>query len=216
MLEDLYKNIFSMDEDGNGYVRVAVVESNAPSGYMMEKSTYYMYMFFEYGGENKTTEIFNDAYYVKGDHTGADKGVTLAENQDEITWALYPTRETGPGQYELADGIQVPAKDATSSQYRLVNWPIDKWAVTVQKYGYQVQEDNLGKNSEELDEYYASGVHADRTPLKVKMLWRPMRMADGDLMHIPALMRTVSLPPVMMDSLPSRKAFPWDTTGSQK
>ena len=75
----------------------------------------------------------------------------------------------------------MPAKDATSSQYRLVNWPIDKWAVTVQKYGYQVQEDNLGKNSEELDEYYASGVHADRTPLKVTMLletyedggWRP-------------------------------------------
>lgn len=181
MSEDLYKNIFSMDEDGNGYVRVAVVESNAPSGYMMEKSTYYMYMFFEYGGENKTTEIFNDAYYVKGDHTGADKEVPLAENQDVITWALYSTRETGAGQYELADGIQVPAKDATSSQYRLVNWPIDKWAVTVQKYGYQVQEDNLGKNSEELDEYYASGVHADRTPLKVTMLletyedggWRP-------------------------------------------
>ena len=181
MSEELYKDIFSMDEDDNGYVRVAVVESNAPSGYMMEKSTYYMYMFFENGGENKTTEIFNDAYYVKGDHTGADKDVTLAEKQDGITWALYSTRETGPGQYEPATGIQVPADDATSSQYRLVNWPIDKWAVTVQKYGYQVQEDNLGKNSEELDEYYASGVHADRTPLKVTMLletyedggWRP-------------------------------------------
>ena len=181
MSEDLYNDIFSTDEAGNGYIRVAVVESNAPNGYMMEKNTYYMYMFFENGGENKTTEIFNDAYYVKGDHTGADKDVTLAEKQDGITWALYSTRETGPGQYELADEIQVPAKDATSSQYRLVNWPIDKWAVTVQKYGYQVQEDNLGRNSEELDEYYASGVHADRTPLKVTMLletyedggWRP-------------------------------------------
>lgn len=181
MSEDLYNDIFSTDEAGNGYIRVAVVESNAPNGYMMEKNTYYMYMFFENGGENETTEIFNDAYYVKGDHTGADKDVTLAEKQDGITWALYSTRETGPGQYELADEIQVPAKDATSSQYRLVNWPIDKWAVTVQKYGYQVQEDNLGRNSEELDEYYASGVHADRTPLKVTMLletyedggWRP-------------------------------------------
>ena len=181
MSEDLYNDIFSMDEDDNGYVRVAVVESNAPNGYMMEKNTYYMYMFFENGGEDTTTEIFNDAYYVKGDHESADKDVPLAENQNEITWALYSTRETGPGQYELADGIQVPAKDATSSQYRLVNWPIDKWAVTVQKYGYQVQKDNLGKNSEELDEYYASGVHADRTPLKVTMLletyedggWRP-------------------------------------------
>ena len=181
MSDDLYKDIFSVDEKGNGYVRVAVVESNAPNGYMMEKNTYYMYMFFENGGENKTTEIFNDAYYVKGDHESADKDVPLAEKQDGITWALYSTRETGPGQYEPATGIQVPADDATSSQYRLVNWPIDKWAVTVQKYGYQVQEDNLGKNSEELDEYYASGVHADRTPLKVTMLletyedggWRP-------------------------------------------
>ena len=181
MSEELYKDIFSMDEDDNGYVRVAVVESNAPSGYMMEKSTYYMYMFFENGGEDVTTEIFNDAYYVKGDHESPDKDVTLAENQNVITWALYSTREKGAGQYEPATGIQVPADDATSSQYRLVNWPIDKWAVTVQKYGYQVQEDNLGKNSEELDEYYASGVHADRTPLKVTMLletyedggWRP-------------------------------------------
>ena len=181
MSEDLYNDIFSTDEAGNGYVRVAVVESNAPNGYMMEKNTYYMYMFFENGGENKTTEIFNDAYYVKGDHESPDKDVTLAENQNVITWALYSTREKGAGQYEPATGIQVPADDATSSQYRLVNWPIDKWAVTVQKYGYQVQEDNLRKNSEELDEYYASGVHADRTPLKVTMLletyedggWRP-------------------------------------------
>ena len=140
MSDDLYKDIFSVDEKGNGYVRVAVVESNAPNGYMMEKNTYYMYMFFENGGENKTTEIFNDAYYVKGDHESADKDVPLAEKQDGITWALYSTRETGPGQYEPATGIQVPADDATSSQYRLVNWPIDKWAVTVQKYGYQVQE----------------------------------------------------------------------------
>ena len=97
MSEDLYNDIFSTDEAGNGYIRVAVVESNAPNGYMMEKNTYYMYMFFENGGENKTTEIFNDAYYVKGDHTGADKDVTLAEKQDGLPGPCIP-----PGRQERA------------------------------------------------------------------------------------------------------------------
>ena len=180
MSGELYRDIFSTDENGNGYVRVAVVESDAPMGYMMEKNTYYMYMFFKNGGEKQTTEIFNDAYYVKGDHESDDKDVPLAEEQNDITWAMYPTEEA-KGQYKLVSGTQVPAKDQSDNRYRLVNWPIDTWAVTVQKYGYQVQDDNLKKNSEELDKYYASGVHTDRVPLKVTMLletyengaWRP-------------------------------------------
>ena len=181
MSEDLYQDIFFTDEKDNGYVRVAVVESDAPTGYMMEKNTYYMYMFFKNGGEKQTTEIFNDAYYVKGDHESADdKDVPLAEEQEGITWAMYPTEEA-EGQFKPVSGTQAPAKDQSDSRYRLVNWPIDTWAVTVQKYGYQVQDDNLKKNSEELDEYYASGVHTDRVPLKVTMLletyengaWRP-------------------------------------------
>ena len=181
MSEELYQDIFSTDENGNGYVRVAVVESDAPTGYMMEKNTYYMYMFFKNGGEKQTTEIFNDAYYVKGDHESADdKDVPLAEEQEGITWAMYPTEEA-EGQYQPVSDTQAPANDQSGSRYRLVNWPIDTWAVTVQKYGYQVQDDNLKKNSEELDKYYASGVHTDRVPLKVTMLletyengaWRP-------------------------------------------
>ena len=38
--------IFTKDDDGNGYVRVAIKESGAPTGYQMDKDVYYMYMYF--------------------------------------------------------------------------------------------------------------------------------------------------------------------------
>ena len=167
MDEELAADIFLTDKQGNQYVRVAIVESDAPTGYMMEKSTYYMYMFFR-NEKDKTTEIFNDAYYVKGDGTeaGGDQDVALAENQNGIVWALYPTQENSRGGYELYTGAGLQDSE---QQYRLVNWPVDTQAVTVQKYGYDVQGDNLNMNSEELDEYYASAVHTDRKGLKVTM-----------------------------------------------
>ena len=165
---ELYQDIFTTDGDGNGYVRVAIVESDAPVGYTMDKrNTYYMYMFFEYDKE-KVTEIFNDAYYVKGDEEEAPD-VELAENQEGTQWALYPTEETAEGGYTGVGEMGTAPQDAVTDQYRLVNWPIDKWAVTVQKYGYEVQDANLNRNSEELNDYYAFGGHTDRTPLSVTM-----------------------------------------------
>lgn len=184
--EELYDDIFSTDEAGNGYVRVAIQESSAPNGYLAEKDTYYMYMFFENGGGSteegdRTTEIFNDAYYVKGDGSSADEdaNVPLADNQDpEITWAIYPTTETEDGYVEYNGNLSVPESDGDRSQYRLVNWPVDTQAVTVQKYGYELQEGtpdtigdsdvqtgNLNMSSEELDAYYADGEHTDRVTL---------------------------------------------------
>ena len=166
--EELYQDIFTTDNDGNGYVRVAIVESDAPVGYTMDKrNTYYMYMFFEYDEKN-ITEIFNDAYYVKGDEKEAPD-VELAENQEGTQWALYPTEETAEGGYTEVGEMGTAPQDAVMDQYRLVNWPIDKWAVTVQKYGYEVQDANLNRNSEELNDYYAFGGHTDRTPLSVTM-----------------------------------------------
>lgn len=166
--EELYQDIFATDNDGNGYVRVAIVESDAPVGYTMDKrNTYYMYMFFEYD-EEKVTEIFNDAYYVKGDKEEAPD-VALAEDQEGTQWALYPTEETAEGGYTEVEEKGTAPQDAVTDQYRLVNWPIDKWAVTVQKYGYEVQDANLNRNSEELNDYYAFGGHTDRTPLSVTM-----------------------------------------------
>lgn len=159
--------IFTKDDDGNGYVRVAIKESGAPTGYQMDKDVYYMYMYFQ-KDNSKTTQIYNDAYYVKGNGAegSADADVELAENQNGITWALYPTVETSSG-YELCRGINVT--DSSKEQYRLVNWPVDTQAVTVRTYGYEVQKDNIGKTSEELDEYYASGAHDDRESIKVTM-----------------------------------------------
>lgn len=167
-LEELANNIFIEDSNGNYYVRVAIRESEAPSGYEMDKYTYYMYMFFQ-NNSGETTEIFNDAYYVKGNGDTADKNVPLAETQDGIKWALYPTKETSSGGYEKNNAAKSPANDSVDSMYRLVNWPTDTQAVTVQMYGYEVQTDNLTMNSEQLDDYYASGSHADRTSLTVTM-----------------------------------------------
>lgn len=167
---EVQNDIFTTDSSGNGYVRVAIRESGAPTGYQMDKDVYYMYMFFQNG--NGTTQIYNDAYYVKGngEKGSADANVKLAENQNGIVWALYPTVETDNG-YKLCEGIPATgtATGSSTEQYRLVNWPVDTQAVTVRTYGYEVQDDNIGKNSEELDEYYASGAHDDRESINVTM-----------------------------------------------
>nr|WP_076780160.1 FctA domain-containing protein [Lachnoclostridium phocaeense] len=164
-----FTNTYEDDDYGNIYLRVALVESNAPTGYMASQDTYYMYMYFKNGGQDTTTEIFNDAYYVKGDHTSVDKDVPLAEIQGQ-EWALYPTEEED-GSYSLVEGVKDP------NRYRLVNWPVDNFAVTVQKYGYEVQDDNLRMTSQQLDAYYLSGVHTDRRGLSMTM--RLDRLTDG-------------------------------------
>ena len=188
--EETLNDIFRTDDEGNHYVRVMIKESKAPSGYWAEKNTFYMYMFFQNkevensseGTEYITTEIFNDAYYVTGDHNSAAyKDATLAENQPDNTWAFYPTREGSDGQtYALFDGNYTAPDDAdgaagkNAQQYRLVNWPVDRQPVTVQKYGYEVREgenSNLNMTSEELNDYYnnPSQSYTDRVPLQVTM-----------------------------------------------
>ena len=184
MTQEEYNDIFPIDENGNGYVRVAIVESDAPAGYMTEQSTYYMYMFFR-NIKDQTTEIFNDAYYVtKDDDTGAldPDGVLsppLAEEQDGITWAFYPTEETARGEYSL---VEVPegVSDKESSQYRLVNWPIDNFAVTIQNYGYNpiLRTGSLNLTTEALDAFYDTSAFGDRVALgNVEMLLE--RYVDG-------------------------------------
>ena len=156
----------------NHYVRVAIRESSAPTGYQMDvTNTYYMYMFFEDGGENATTEIFNDAYYVKGDGKTADQSITLADeaNKNGIKWALYPTTETQGGTYNRVTPTLPDDISSAPYQYRLVNWPIDTQAVTVRTYGYEVQKDNQNMTSEELNTYYNAGTHQDREDISVSM-----------------------------------------------
>lgn len=159
-----YPDAFVDDEKGNHYVRIAIKEITPPTGFMTEKQTVYMYMFFQ-NSTNATTEVFNDAYYVKT----AENNVALAEEQNGIQWAFYPTMKDGD-EYKVVDNgkFGAGAPVSSTSQFRLVNWPINTYAVTLQKYGYEVKDDNLGKTSEELDTYYTSG-QTDRKPLSVTM-----------------------------------------------
>lgn len=177
--EAMYERIFQTDEDGNSYARAALVETDAPDGYTRSGAAYYMYMFFRYEaaeeeGKTKTTESFNDVFYVKDKEAKVD----LAEDQDGIVWGLYATGENGKGKYEPIKVTNAP-EGASQQQYRLVNWPVDNFAVTVTKYGYEpVEGANLGMTSEELDAYYSRGVQDDRVPL-ANVTMRLERLVDG-------------------------------------
>lgn len=169
------EKIFYTDDVGNGYARVALVEKNAPAGYIADDMVYPMYMFFQYK-DGKTTTTFNDAFYV----TDADTNAPLAENQDGTVWNIRATAK------EEGKKIEIPAEnlpadaDKSQGQYRLVNWPVDNFAVTVTKYGYEpVEGANMGKTSEELDAYYSRGVQDDRVPL-ANVTMRLERLVDGE------------------------------------
>ena len=146
-----HKDIIWKDASGNGYVRVLLEEVSTPGGYNAPTGGCQMIMYFRFEA-GKTTETFNDAYYVKG----ADTKEPLAENQ--TGWALYPANEKG----ELIGGVA-----GTTGQYRIVNWPTDNFAVTVTKYGYEVNSSTLDKTSAELDAWFQT--NTGRTPIGVTM-----------------------------------------------
>ena len=149
------QDIWWTDKNGNGYIRVMLVETDTPAGYNAPESGYRMLMYFD-KDDKKATEVFNDAYYVKGAETKED----LAETQGN-DWALYPTKETGSGAYTLLPEV------TGAKQYRIVNWPVDNFAVTINKYGYTANEQTMNKTSQELDEYFMG--KSGRTPLEVTM-----------------------------------------------
>lgn len=144
------------DKQGNGYARVMLVESNTPAGYQTVEPLKLL-MFFNYE-EGDNTETFNDVYYVKE----ATKNVPLSEKQGDDDWALYPTKIAANGSYELIDKVQDKAQ-----QYRIVDWPVDNFAVTVNKYGYTVNDQNLGMDGDALNDYYIA--NSGREPLEVTM-----------------------------------------------
>ena len=149
------QDIWWTDKNGNGYIRVMLVETDTPAGYNAPESGYRMLMYFD-KDDKKATEVFNDAYYVKGAKTNE----ALAETQGN-DWALYPTKETGSGEYTLLPEV------TGAKQYRIVNWPVDNFAVTINKYGYTANEQTMKKTSQELDEYFMG--KSGRTPLEVTM-----------------------------------------------
>lgn len=157
-----YNDIFRTDKAGNGYVRVAIVEESTVAGYQPFTNTYYMYMYFQYK-ENDTTEIFNDAFYVKSDDP---EDSNLSQEIPSGKFTLYPADENGT---PISVGSGKP-EDAVGEQYRFVNWPIDNYAVTVHKYGYEVSDATLNKDEDQLQEHFNSGADGSRIVLpNVKM-----------------------------------------------
>lgn len=157
--EEEYNDIFRKDEQGNGYVRVAIVEESTVAGYQPFTNTYYMYMYFQ-NKEGETTETFNDAFYVKSDDPDSSK---LSQEIPSGKFTLYPADETGKP-IGVGNVAGKPA-DAVEGQYRFVNWPIDNCAVTVHKYGYEVSEDTLDKDEDQLQEHFNSGADDSRIAL---------------------------------------------------
>lgn len=147
------------DAEGNGYARVMLVETHAPTGYVASAKAYPMLLFFEKTDGDQVTVTFNDVYYVKE----AKNDVPLADTIGPDTWPCYATRETESGDYE---SVSVPGA-ASSGQYRLVNLSVENYAVTVTQYGYDVTEALLGKTAAKLDEYFALADNiGKRTPLQ--------------------------------------------------
>ena len=160
--EGVPQDILWTDDAGNGYARALLVEVGAPAGYDSPTSGYGMILYFKYE-EGKSTEIFNDAFYVK-EKTGEQPAA------EPTAWALYPTEATAGGTYQPIKGVT-----GATGQYRIINWPVDHFSVTVRKYGYTANEQTLGMTSEQLDEYFLTT--RGRAPLEVTM--KLQRYANG-------------------------------------
>nr|WP_295418086.1 SpaA isopeptide-forming pilin-related protein [uncultured Subdoligranulum sp.] len=155
-------DIFWTDADGNAYARLILRETSAPAGYSTLTHEFRMTLFFQKVADGaETSETFNDLFYVKT----TDKTVPLASTIGD-DWPCYAVD---------ADGNRLTQDD---TQYRLVNLPIDNFAVTVSKYGYTVHEEdipsgiqsNLNMTAAQLDAYYDAGTNGDdRVPLQVTM-----------------------------------------------
>ena len=140
------------DRAGNGYARVELVETGAPGGYYASQNSYSMVLFFRAAADGTTSETFNDGYYVK------EKDAKV-ESADNVTdkWVCYPTDEQGK---KLEVNLSGAGLELAEGQYRLINMPVDNFAVTVTKYGYTVTADTLNKTAQELNDYYAA--HSDK------------------------------------------------------
>lgn len=162
--KDVEQDVWWEDAAGNGYARVILIETGTPAGYQAPSSVYRMIMYFDHE-DGVPTETFNDVYYVMD----ANSSVELAEKQGN-EWALYPTQENDQGGYTLIPDV------TGAKQYRMVNWPVDNFAVTVNKYGYTYNAQTQDMTSQQLDDYFLASV--GRTPLaNVEM--KLQRYTDG-------------------------------------
>ena len=144
----------------NGYMRVALVETSAPAGYAITNNVYYMILCFEAAETgDKSTETYNDAYYMTGNPRTAEIASGTAEGE-EISWLIYANHE---------DGTPIESIQNNTEKQMLVNWPVNNYAVTINKYGYEPNASTLNKAAEGedgLDEFFITGSAGGvRTPL---------------------------------------------------
>ena len=131
------------------YVRMALRESYVPYGYQIDAAPHYMIVRFTPTGTGMT---YNDAYFV----TDNKEQVPLADEQTGIAW---------PGRFTVG-GKTTDYGAAGGDLYRLVNWPLTNFSVTVQKYGYEPGVDApFSKTAEQLDAWFEDG-HTGRVPLE--------------------------------------------------
>lgn len=131
------------------YVRMALRESYVPYGYQIDAAPHYMIVRFTPTGEGMT---YNDAYFVKN----KEQQVPLADEQTEIVW---------PGRFTIGKETTEYGTEG-GNLYRLVNWPLTNFSVTVQKYGYQPGVDApLNRTADQLDAWFEDG-HTGRVPLE--------------------------------------------------
>lgn len=152
--KELYESVIWTDTDGNGYARVMLVETSTPAGYDTPTKGFPLIMFF-HNVKGQVTEVFNDAYYV----TEKDTKESLAGEGDTV-WACYPTQLQDDNTYTLIEDLP---DTVDQKQYRIVNWSVDNFAVTVDKYGYIYDANTQEKTAAELDEYYLNA--SGRVPL---------------------------------------------------
>lgn len=137
---------------------MALRESYVPYGYQIDAAPHYMIVRFTPTGEGMT---YNDAYFVTDDK----EKVPLADEQTEIVW---------PGRFTIGKETTEYGTEG-GNLYRLVNWPLTNFSVTVQKYGYQPGVDApLNRTADQLDAWFEDG-HTGRVPL------------EGVTMKLPAL-----------------------------
>lgn len=137
------------EEENCYYVRMALRESYVPYGYQIDAAPHYMIVRFTPTGEGMT---YNDAYFVTDDK----EKVPLADEQTEIVW---------PGRFTIGKETTEYGTEG-GNLYRLVNWPLTNFSVTVQKYGYQPGVDApLNRTADQLDAWFEDG-HTGRVPLE--------------------------------------------------
>ena len=79
---------------------------------------------------------------------------------EEISWLIYANHE---------DGTPIESIQNNTEKQMLVNWPVNNYAVTINKYGYEPNASTLNKAAEGedgLDEFFITGSAGGvRTPL---------------------------------------------------